>query len=159
MSVNKVILVGNVGKDPEVRYLDKNVAVANFTLATTERGFTTQTERKFPSVPNGTISLPGEVWLSYPKNTSVKEVSCILKGKFKHARGRKMALSDTRPKFMRTRFSFWERNLKRQRHSVQWLPLRLMPFRRHRMPRMIYHFNFFSIKLNQNHFKPRWFFY
>lgn len=40
MSVNKVILVGNVGKDPDVRYLDNNVAVANFTLATTERGFT-----------------------------------------------------------------------------------------------------------------------
>lgn len=36
MSVNKVILVGNVGKDPEVRHLDSNVAVANFTLATSE---------------------------------------------------------------------------------------------------------------------------
>jgi len=42
MSVNKVILVGNAGKDPEVRYLEKNVAVANFTLATTDRAFTTQ---------------------------------------------------------------------------------------------------------------------
>jgi single-strand DNA-binding protein len=42
MSINKAILVGNVGKDPEVRYLEKNVAVANFTLATTERGFTMQ---------------------------------------------------------------------------------------------------------------------
>lgn len=40
MSVNKVILVGHAGKDPEIRYLDKNVAVANFTLATTERGYT-----------------------------------------------------------------------------------------------------------------------
>ena len=40
MSVNKVILIGNVGKDPEVRYLDKNVAVANFPLATTEKGYT-----------------------------------------------------------------------------------------------------------------------
>ena len=40
MSVNKVILVGNVGRDPEIRYLDKNVSVANFSLATTERGFT-----------------------------------------------------------------------------------------------------------------------
>jgi len=40
MSVNKVILIGNVGKDPEVRYLDNNVAVANLTLATTERGYT-----------------------------------------------------------------------------------------------------------------------
>jgi len=36
MSVNKVILVGNVGKDPEVRHLDAGVAVANFSLATSE---------------------------------------------------------------------------------------------------------------------------
>ena len=34
--VNKVILVGNLGKDPEVRYLDSGVAVANFSLETTE---------------------------------------------------------------------------------------------------------------------------
>jgi len=34
--VNKVILVGNIGKDPEVRYLDGGVAVANFPLATSE---------------------------------------------------------------------------------------------------------------------------
>ena len=48
MSVNKVILVGNVGKDPEVRYLDKNVAVANFSLATTDRAYTTQNGVKVP---------------------------------------------------------------------------------------------------------------
>lgn len=35
MSVNKVILVGYVGKDPEIRYLKERFAVANFTLATT----------------------------------------------------------------------------------------------------------------------------
>ena len=34
--VNKVILIGNLGKDPEVRYLDSGVVVANFSLATTE---------------------------------------------------------------------------------------------------------------------------
>lgn len=34
--VNKVILVGNVGKDPDVKYLEGGVAVANFTLATSE---------------------------------------------------------------------------------------------------------------------------
>jgi single-strand DNA-binding protein len=34
--VNKVLLIGNLGKDPEVRYLDNGVAVANFSLATTE---------------------------------------------------------------------------------------------------------------------------
>lgn len=36
MSVNKVILIGNVGRDPEVRHLDKGVAVANFPIATSE---------------------------------------------------------------------------------------------------------------------------
>lgn len=34
--VNKVILVGNLGKDPEVRHLDNGSVVANVTLATTE---------------------------------------------------------------------------------------------------------------------------
>src|SRR5512137_844125 len=36
MSVNKVILVGNVGKDPVVRYFDKGVAKTTFPLATSE---------------------------------------------------------------------------------------------------------------------------
>ena len=40
MSVNKAILVGNVGKDPEVRHMDSGIAVATITLATTERGYT-----------------------------------------------------------------------------------------------------------------------
>jgi len=34
--INKVILVGNVGKDPEVKYLDNGAAFARFTLATNE---------------------------------------------------------------------------------------------------------------------------
>lgn len=37
MSVNKAILVGNLGKDPELRYTAAGTAVATFTLATTER--------------------------------------------------------------------------------------------------------------------------
>lgn len=36
MSVNKVILVGNVGKDPDVRHLEGGVTVARFPLATNE---------------------------------------------------------------------------------------------------------------------------
>jgi single-strand DNA-binding protein len=36
MSVNKVILVGNVGKDPEIRYLEGGAAVCRFPLATSE---------------------------------------------------------------------------------------------------------------------------
>lgn len=34
--VNKVILIGNVGKDPEVKILENGIRVANFPLATTE---------------------------------------------------------------------------------------------------------------------------
>ena len=45
MSLNKVILIGNVGKDPTVKYFDSGNAVANFTVATSERGYT---------LPNGT---------------------------------------------------------------------------------------------------------
>ncbi len=39
MSLNKVQLIGNVGKDPDVRYLDNGVAVATFSLAT-DRAYT-----------------------------------------------------------------------------------------------------------------------
>ena len=48
MSVNKVILIGNVGKDPDVRYLENNVRVANFPLATTERGYTMSNGTQVP---------------------------------------------------------------------------------------------------------------
>lgn len=45
MSINKVILIGNVGVDPEIRYPEKDFAVAYFSLATNElRGNTEVTE-------------------------------------------------------------------------------------------------------------------
>jgi single-strand DNA-binding protein len=37
MGVNKVILLGNLGKDPELRYTPSQVPVCNFSLATSER--------------------------------------------------------------------------------------------------------------------------
>ena len=40
MSVNKVILLGNVGQDPKVKYFDSGTAVATFSLATTDRAYT-----------------------------------------------------------------------------------------------------------------------
>ena len=36
-SVNKVMLIGNLGKDPEVRYTPSGAAVCNFSIATTDR--------------------------------------------------------------------------------------------------------------------------
>lgn len=40
MSVNKVILLGNVGQEPDVRYLEGGVATATISLATTSPGYT-----------------------------------------------------------------------------------------------------------------------
>lgn len=48
MPVNKVILIGNVGKDPDVRYFDNGSAVVNFPLATTERGYTATNGTQIP---------------------------------------------------------------------------------------------------------------
>ncbi len=44
--MNKVMLIGNVGKEPEIRYYEADQAVATFPLATTEKGYT---------LPNGTV--------------------------------------------------------------------------------------------------------
>ena len=43
--MNKIMLIGNVGKEPVIRYYDRDQAIATFSLATTERGYT---------LPNGT---------------------------------------------------------------------------------------------------------
>jgi len=48
VSLNKVMLIGNVGKDPDVRYVDKDMVVAEFSLATTERGYTLQNGTTVP---------------------------------------------------------------------------------------------------------------
>lgn len=46
--MNKVMVIGNVGKEPDIRYYDNDQAVATFPLATTERGYTLQNGTKVP---------------------------------------------------------------------------------------------------------------
>lgn len=46
--MNKVMLIGNVGADPQVKYLDQGVCVAQVRLATTERGYTLQNGTQVP---------------------------------------------------------------------------------------------------------------
>ncbi|MDD3037867.1 single-stranded DNA-binding protein [Bacteroides sp.] len=48
MSVNKVILLGNVGQDPRVKYFDTGSAVATFPLATTDRAYTLANGTQIP---------------------------------------------------------------------------------------------------------------
>lgn len=46
--MNKVMLIGNVGKEPDIKYYDADQAVAQFPLATTERGYTLKNGTKVP---------------------------------------------------------------------------------------------------------------
>ncbi|MBO4564363.1 MAG: single-stranded DNA-binding protein [Bacteroidaceae bacterium] len=48
MSLNKVMLIGNVGQEPTVRYLDTGVCVASVRLATTDRAFTMRDGTQVP---------------------------------------------------------------------------------------------------------------
>ena len=45
-SINKVMLIGNLGKDPEIRYMPSGDAIANLTLATTENWKDKQGEKQ-----------------------------------------------------------------------------------------------------------------
>ena len=46
--MNKVMLIGNVGKEPDIHYYDADQAVAKITLATTERGYTLKNGTQVP---------------------------------------------------------------------------------------------------------------
>lgn len=48
MSVNKVILMGNLGKDPEVKQFENGGVVAQFTLCTNKKGFKTKEGKEIP---------------------------------------------------------------------------------------------------------------
>ena len=60
--MNKVILKGNVGADPTITNFENGGKVAQFTLATTERGYTTKDGRQIPDVTdwhNIVVKQPG----------------------------------------------------------------------------------------------------
>lgn len=46
--MNKVMLIGNVGQEPEIRYFEADQAIARVRLATTERGYTLQNGTQVP---------------------------------------------------------------------------------------------------------------
>lgn len=60
MSVNKVILIGHIGKDPEVRHLDSGVAVASFSLATNE-SYTDKSGNKVTNTEWHNVSVFGKL--------------------------------------------------------------------------------------------------
>lgn len=86
MSVNKVILLGNVGRDPEVRYLDSGVAVATFLWLLQKEDTLCRMEPRFPTALSGIILCFGVDWQKLPKNMCIKEINFTLKAKFALAR-------------------------------------------------------------------------
>lgn len=48
MSLNKVMLIGNVGKDPDIRYIDNGVCTAQVSLATSTPSYTLQNGTQVP---------------------------------------------------------------------------------------------------------------
>ena len=60
MSLNKVLLIGNVGKDPEIRFVSDNLPVARFSVATSKKGFKTSDGKEVPGYQR-IGSLPMEV--------------------------------------------------------------------------------------------------
>ena len=107
-SVNKVILVGNLGRDPEVRYSPDGAAICNISIATTSPG---KTRRRANAVrkPNGTAWCSTTVWLKSPANTLKKAVRSTSKPPedAQVARPRTPALTATAPKSSPTRCRCW----------------------------------------------------
>ena len=78
--MNKVMLIGNVGREPEIKYYEADQCVASFTLATTERGYT---------LPNGTVVPDHTDWhnivlfkalAKYAESIFIKAINFILRG-------------------------------------------------------------------------------
>ena len=81
MSVNKVILIGNVGQDPRVKYFDTGSAVATFPLATTDRGYTLANGTQIPERTEWHNIVASNRLAEIVDNMCIKVTSCIWKGK------------------------------------------------------------------------------
>jgi single-strand DNA-binding protein len=75
--LNKVTLIGNLGKDPEVQVLDGNVPVAKFSLATTET-WRDKAGQLHSSTDWHTVVL-WRAWPSWPRPTYAKAAWCTWK--------------------------------------------------------------------------------
>ena len=84
--VNKVILIGNLGKDPEIKYLESKVSVANFTLATNSTWKDKDGSKQEHT--ECTILYSGEDWPNYQRSIFTKGTKSTLRAVLKHVPGR-----------------------------------------------------------------------
>ena len=81
MSVNRVILIGNVGQDPRVKYFDTGSAVATFPLATTDRGYTLQNGTQIPERTEWHNIVASNRLAEIVDKYDTKVTNCIWRGK------------------------------------------------------------------------------
>ena len=97
--VNRVMLIGNLGKDPDVQVLEGNIAVAKFPLATTE----TFKDRggNWYRKQNGILLFYGEDLLNWRKSIFIKEAWFILRVVYEPAIGMiKKDIASLQPKWL-----------------------------------------------------------
>ena len=80
-SLNKVCILGNVGKDPEIRYTKENKAVANISVATTESWKDKQTGEKKEHTEWHRVCVLNENTAKYVQNYIKKGDKVYLEGK------------------------------------------------------------------------------
>ena len=96
--INKAILIGNLGSDPEVRYTPSGVAVANFNIATSEEWNDKDTGEK-KNAPNGIALWPGESSVKFAGSIFPKGNKFTLRGESRLTPGRiRRGTKDTLPK-------------------------------------------------------------
>ena len=101
MSVNKVILLGNVGQDPRVKYFDAGSAVATFSLATTERGYTLANGTQIPDRTEWHNIVASNRLAEIEINMCTKVTNCTWKERSGHALiPTRQVLRAMSPKFM-----------------------------------------------------------
>lgn len=86
MSLNKVMLIGNVGKEPDVRYLDNGVAVASVVMATSERGYRLQNGTEVPERTEWHNVVLWRGLAETVENTCIRATNCSSKVKSGHVR-------------------------------------------------------------------------
>jgi single-strand DNA-binding protein len=99
VGINKVILAGNLGKDPEVRHLEGGAVVANFPLATTET-YKDKNGNKIEQTEWHNIVL-WRAQAEYAEKFLKKGFTILVEGKLKHVLGKiKTRIKDIPQRFM-----------------------------------------------------------
>lgn len=84
MSLNKVILIGYVGRDPEIRYFDSESATASFSLATVERGYRLKNGTEIPDRTDWHNIVAHRDWAQFAEKWVKKGSVLLVEGRIRY---------------------------------------------------------------------------